>query len=93
MLQTIPHGEYECAFPGDASREAWVPMEKESFRIIRASRYRTADGGGTYILRDNVLTFTAGPKNGQKLRRTGPNQLRLIMKDGSLGRLLCVRAG
>ena len=93
MLRTMPHGPYECALPGDASREAWIPQDKESFRIARASRYRNEDGRGTYIMKGDELTFTAGPKNGQKMRRTGPNELRAINEDGSTGRLICVRVG
>ncbi len=93
MLRTMPHGPYECALPGDASREAWIPQEKESFRIARASRYRNDEGRGTYILIGDELTFTAGPKNGQKLRRTGTNELRSINEDGSTGRMICVRIG
>jgi hypothetical protein len=93
MLRSMPHGPYECALPGDASREAWIPQEDESFRIARASRYRNDAGRGTYILKGDELTFTAGPKNGQKLRRTGPNELRSINEDGSTGRMICVRVG
>lgn len=93
MLRTMPHGPYECALPGAASREAWLPQEKESFRIARASRYRNDQGRGTYILKGDELTFTAGPKNGEKLRRTGTNELRSINEDGSTGRLICVRVG
>lgn len=93
MLRTMPHGPYECALPGDASREAWIPQEDESFRIARATRYRNDAGRGTYILKGDELTFTAGPKNGQRLRRTGPNELRSINEDGSTGRMICVRVG
>lgn len=93
ILRTMPHGPYECALPGDASREAWIPLDKESFHIARASRYRSEEGRGTYILKGDELTFTAGPKNGQKLRRTGANELRTINEDGSTGRMICVRVG
>ena len=93
VLTTMPHGPYECALPGDAAGAAWIPQESESFTIARASRYRSAEGRGTYILKGDELTFTAGPKNGQKLRRTGTNELREITEDGSTGRLICVRVG
>ena len=92
-LKTMPHGPYQCALPGDAASEAWIPQERESFTIARASRYRNDEGRGTYILKGDELTFTAGPKNGERLRRTGTNELREINEDGSTGRLICVRVG
>ena len=93
VLKTMPHGPYECALPGDAASQAWIPQESESFTIARASRYRNDRGRGTYILQGDELTFTAGPKNGQKMRRTGTNELRAINQDGSTGRMICVRVG
>lgn len=93
LLKTMPHGPYECALPGDAASQAWIPQESEGFTISRASRYRNAEGRGTYILKGNELTFTAGPKNGEQLRRTGSNELREINEDGSTGRMICVRVG
>jgi hypothetical protein len=93
ILKTMPHGPYECALPGDAAGAAWIPLEGEGFTISRASRYRSPEGRGTYIMKGDELTFTAGPKNGQQLRRTGTNELRAINKDGTTGRMICVRVG
>lgn len=93
ILKTMPHGPYECALPGTAAGAAWIVQEEESFTISRASRYRNAQGRGTYLLKGDDLIFTAGPKNGQRLRRTGPNELRAINLDGSNGRMICVRVG
>lgn len=93
MLKTMPHGPYECALPGDAAGAAWIPQPADSFTITRASRYRSPEGRGTYLLKGDMLTFTAGPKNGQQLRRTGANELRAIDADGSTERLICVRVG
>lgn len=93
MLKTMPHGAYECALPGDAAGAAWIPLEDQSFTIMRASRYRTPEGRGTYLLKGDEMNFTAGPKNGQRLRRTATNQLREVKADGSIGRMICVRVG
>ncbi|MEL6529269.1 MAG: elongation factor P [Pseudomonadota bacterium] len=90
MLQTMPHGIYECALPGDAAGEAYEVIPSEQFRIRTASSYRDSNGNGTYILRGNELTFTRGPKKGQRFRRIGTNQLRKL--DGnSVTKLLCTR--
>ena len=93
LLRTIPHGIYQCALPGNAAGNAWIEQKEERFRIARASRYRTDLGQGKYIVKGEELTFTSGPKNGQKLRRTGLNELRTINEDGSTGRMICVRIG
>ncbi|MEO1220125.1 MAG: elongation factor P [Pseudomonadota bacterium] len=91
MLRTMPHGEYECALPGDAGGRAYEVVPTESFRISTASRYADGEGAGTYILRGNKLTFTAGPKNGQRFERVGENQLRKLNRDGERSDLLCTR--
>lgn len=91
MLRTMPHGSYECALPGDAGGRAYVTVAKEGFRISTASRYSSEAGDGTYILRGKQLTFTAGPKNGERFERVGDNQLRKLERDGSTTELLCTR--
>ena len=91
MLRTLPHGEYECALPGDAGGRAYEVVASEGFRISTASRYSAAEGSGTYILRGSNLTFTAGPKNGQRFDRVGENQLRKINAKGERSDLLCTR--
>lgn len=93
MLKTMPHGPYECALPGNAADTAWVPVAEQSFTISRASRYRNTEGRGTYLLKGDELTFTSGPKNGQRLRRTGTNELRQINDNEKTGRMICVRVG
>lgn len=91
MLRTLPHGEYECALPGDAGGRSYEIVPSEGFRISTASRYSDRDGTGTYILRGNKLTFTAGPKNGQRFERVSENQLRKTNSDGKRSELLCTR--
>jgi hypothetical protein len=93
MLRTMPHGEYECALPGDAAREAYRVVPQASFGIAAASRYRTAEGVGTYLMRGEELVFTGGPRKGEQFRRVGPNQLQRLKEDGSVSKLLCTRRG
>lgn len=92
-LTTLPHGSYACALPGDAAGAAFRPVEAEDFAIIPASRYATTEGEGTYILRGRDLTFTRGPKKGERFERVSDNQLRKITKDGTASELLCTRVG
>lgn len=91
MLRTMPHGNYECALPGDASGRAYEVVKAEGFRISTASRYRSETGEGSYILRGDNLTFTAGPKNGERFERIGENQLRKTDANGNRGDLICTR--
>ena len=91
MLRTMPHGAYECALPGDAGGKAYRVVAEEGFRISTASRYSVNGDTGTYILRGDKLTFTAGPKNGEKFDRVGENQLRKVKLDGTKSELLCIR--
>ena len=92
MLRTMPHGIYQCALPGDAAGAAYDVVPEEQFRIRTASSYRDTNGNGTYILRGDELTFTRGPKKGQKFRRVGINQLQKL-NGGELTKLLCTRLG
>lgn len=91
MLRTLPHGAYECALPGDAGGRAYEVRSEEGFRISTASRYSDDKGSGTYIVRGDMLTFTAGPKNGERYKRVGENQLRKTDVKGEPGTLLCTR--
>lgn len=91
MLRTLPHGAYECALPGDAGGRAYEVVSAEGFRISTASRYSNKLGTGTYILRGDKLTFTAGPKNGERFARVGENQLSKTDATGEKSELLCTR--
>lgn len=84
MLRTMPHGIYQCALPGDAGGKAFEVIDEEGFRIRPSSGYTSAEGSGTYILRGKELTFTRGPKKGERFERVGTNQLKR-------GKLLCTR--
>jgi len=65
----------------------------KDFSLNGASSYRDASGTGTYILRGKELTFTRGPKKGEKFERLGANQLRALGANGRPGRLICTRVG
>ena len=93
MLTTMPHGRYQCSLPGDASGAARIQMEESLFRIASASSYRSPKGRGTYIMRGKMLTFTRGPKNGERYKRVGDTALQRLNADDSLSRLLCTRVG
>ncbi|MFM7349428.1 MAG: elongation factor P [Erythrobacter sp.] len=94
VLGILRYGTWECALPGDAGGEAFVPVPEESFRIGTSSSYRTADGGrGIYLLRGPNLLFTRGPKKDQRFVVKGENTLQKLNADGSESRLICTRVG
>lgn len=93
MLRTMPHGAYQCTLPGDAGGKAYKVMETEAFQIGTASSYTSAEGRGNYILRGDQLTFTRGPKKGQKFERISTNQLRKLDSAGERKKLRCIRLG
>ena len=92
-LRTLAHGQWACALPGDASGAAWEPVPEADFTIGPSSSYANAQGRGTYILRGRLLTFTRGPKKGERFEQVGRNSLRMLGSDGRPGRLTCTRAG
>ncbi len=92
-LDLLPQGEYICALPGDAAGAAWIEQEGRDFAITGASSYRTARGGGTYLMEGKLVTFTRGPMRNMKLMRLGSGLLQEVDRNGKLGRLRCHRAG
>ncbi len=92
-LRTMPHGNYQCALPGDAGSAPFVVVEEQNFRISTASRYQTGEGSGTYIMRGRELLFTRGPRKGEQFRQIGDNQLRKLDAAGEDTDLLCTRLG
>ena len=93
MLRTMPRGTYHCALPGDAGSDAFRVQRGEKFRIVSASRYDSADGPGTYILRGRELVFTSGTRKGDRFDRIGSNQVRKLDTGGVATDLLCTRSG
>ncbi len=92
-IDTLPLGHYECTLPGSASGPAWHRVPGSDFAILNASSYEAQGERGIYLLRGNLVTFTAGPLRGQTMERTGQRILRARNADGSLAPMRCVRAG
>ena len=91
-IGTIERGRYVCELPGNAAGAAGVPQPEQSFTIESASRYASPQGDGTYLRRDNRLTMTSGPRNGDSYEIVGTRFLRKI-ENGEPGRLRCIRQG
>ncbi|MCZ8369635.1 MAG: elongation factor P [Porphyrobacter sp.] len=91
VLGILRHGDWECALPGDAGGEAFVPQPAEAFRIGTASSYLSPTGAGIYLLRGTEVVFTRGPKQNQRFRVLGENTLQKLEADGSLSKLICTR--
>jgi hypothetical protein len=91
MLGNLRHGIWECALPGDAGGDAFLPQPDEAFRVLAASSYKTADGNGIYLLRGTEVLFTRGPKKDQRFRVLGENTVQKLNADGSLSKLICTR--
>lgn len=93
MLRTLEHGTWRCALPGDAAGAAWEAVPEADFTVGPSSSYESAAGRGTYILRGRILTFTRGPKKGERYEQVGRNTLQVLENDGTAGRLTCTRVG
>jgi hypothetical protein len=90
-LGILRHGDWECALPGDAGGEAFVPQPAEAFRIGTASSYESPEGTGIYLLRGTEVVFTRGPKKDERFKVLGENTLQKLARDGSLSKLICTR--
>ena len=89
-IDTVQRGTYNCELPGNAARGPSVAQPEASFRIRSASRYASAKGDGTYLRRGNIVTFSSGPRNGERWIIENPGFLRLL--DGNEPtRLRCIR--
>jgi len=93
MLGILRHGNWECALPGDAGGEAFVPQPAEAFRIGTASSYESPTGTGIYLMRGTEVLFTRGPKKDERFRVLGENTLQKLNPDGTLSKLICTRVG
>lgn len=92
-LSLLPTGEYRCALPGSAAGRAWIDQPERDFTIVRASRYRSPRGVGTYLMTGERVLFTGGPLKGVALMRVSSKMLQEIAIDGQPGRLRCHRVG
>jgi hypothetical protein len=93
MLAILRHGDWQCAFPGDAGGAAFVEVPAEAFRIGTASSYVNAQGSGIYLMRGTEVVFTRGPKKDERFRALGENTLQKLNRDGSPSKLICTRIG
>lgn len=90
-IGTLAIGGFVCELPGDALGPAGIRQPDADFAILNSSAYRSAAGGGSYLLIGNVMTFTSGPRKGERYRWISANFLRRLNPDGSDGALRCVR--
>jgi hypothetical protein len=91
LLGILRHGDWECALPGDAGGDAFMPQPDEAFRIGTASSYISPAGSGIYLLRGTEVVFTRGPKQNQRFKVLGENTLQKLNADGSPSKLICTR--
>jgi hypothetical protein len=91
VLRTLGHGIYQCALPGDATGRAFEPVPEESFSIGPGSSYRAETGSGIYLMRGDTVTFTRGPKKGERFEQTGQSTLVKLGPEGDRTRLTCTR--
>ena len=92
QVGTIERGVYVCELPGDAEGDSGIEQPGAGFTILNASRYRTAEGSGTYLRRGNRVIMTSGPRNGDAYEVVSNRFLRKI-ENGEPGRLRCVHSG
>lgn len=91
-LDVLSQGSYGCWTAGSAAGPA-VTDSPPTFVIVRGSSYLSGDGGGTYLLASDVLTFTRGPLKDMRLRRMRDGFWQQIARDGELQPLKCSRRG
>ena len=93
QLGTLEHGRYTCGTPGVATGPSVDVDPQLSFSIVGGSSYSTKNGGGTYLLAGNLLTFTRGPFKDRRFERDKTGLWREIDKSGAYGSIRCSRVG
>ena len=92
-LGVLPQGRYDCWTAGHAAGPAVTGDPRHRFTIVHGSSYVSAEGGGTYLLAGDLLTFTRGPFKDIRLRRNRGGFWQQVARDGEPGRMKCSRAG
>ena len=92
QIQTLPLGRYSCELPGDALGAVGNRVVAEDFAIVHSSTYASRQEQGSYLLTNNIIEMTSGPKAGEKFHRISNNFLRKLNPDGTDGDLRCIRA-
>ncbi len=90
-LETLPHGRYICALPGNAGGPAWLKIEGKDIEIRNASSYRAHGKSGIYLKIGPKILFTRGPMKGEQYEQIGPRTLRKLKPDGSKSNIYCLR--
>lgn len=90
-IGTLQIGQYVCELPGHATGPVARRQPQEDFRITNASSYAVGEARGSYLLVDDAVVMTSGPKRGQKFRRVSNSFLRKLAADGSDSDLRCIR--
>ncbi len=89
-LATLGLGAWICEVPGDASAPP-KPQPEYNFTVVPDSSYVTAgDERGSYLLLGDQLTFTSGPRVGDRYMLDSNATLRKL---GHSAAIRCVLAG
>lgn len=92
-LRTLPLGTWFCELPGDAVSDPTARPD-ETFTVIPDSSYLTPDGQrGSYLLLEDRLTMTSGPREGDKFVVDSSAMVHRLSPSGEPLPLRCVRAG
>lgn len=90
-LDVLPLGRYDCWTAGSATGPAVHPQSE--FTIARGSSYVSQAGRGTYLLANDILTFTRGPLKDLQFKRNKEGFWQRLARNGALERLKCSRTG
>ena len=93
QIGTLERGHYICEMPGDAATMRGIPVPEENFEIRNASRYRTAEGDGTYLRTGDSVALTSGPRQGDRYIVRSERFVRKLDADGRETGLRCIKAG
>ena len=92
-VETAERGRYVCELPGDATTGVGIAQPARNFTIETASRYASPQGHGSYLRRGTRLEMTSGPRKGEAYLIVRPGFVKLLLADGTPGRMRCVLQG
>lgn len=88
-IKTLQRGQYVCELPDMTARTRGIVQPAEGFAIISGSRYRSPQGGGTYLREGDMVMMTSGPRNGVRYKVISEHFLRKMV-NGKPSRLRCI---
>lgn len=91
IIGTVERGFFACERPGNALGAVGIREPEEDFSIVRASRYSTPQGSGTYLRSGERLLMTSGPRNGVAYQVVNRGFVRKLDEEGVPTTLRCVR--